>query len=194
MERNDSTDSNRWLSSENRRWLLALARQALEDTLRGADSRPIADADRVELVCGAFVSVHRNGELRACLGRIETTQPLPAVICELARSVAGADTRFAPITLDEIAEIDLEISVLAPGEEIHSIHEIAVGVHGLIVEDGARRGLLLPQVAVEHGWDRLTFLQHACLKAGSSRDAWRNGARMFVFEALVFGDREPPHP
>jgi len=83
----------------------------------------------------------------------------------------------------------LEISVLTPEREIQSVEEIEVGTHGLIVEQGTNRGLLLPQVPGEHGWDREAFLDHACLKAGLAADAWRRGARLFVFEAQIFGER-----
>jgi uncharacterized protein (TIGR00296 family) len=89
---------------------------------------------------------------------------------------------------EELQDIRLEISVLTPEREVRAVSEIEVGRHGLIVEKGARRGLLLPQVATEHGWDRDTFVAQTCLKAGLAEDAWRHGARMFVFEAQVFGE------
>ena len=90
--------------------------------------------------------------------------------------------------IDEVDEVDIEISVLTPEREIASVDEIEIGRHGLIVQQGHRRGLLLPQVATEYGWDVDTFVGHTCLKAGLPTDAWRSGARLFVFEALVFGE------
>ena len=103
-------------------------------------------------------------------------------------SVSDSDPRFNPVSALELNGIHLEISVLTPEREIYSIADIEVGRHGLIVERGSRRGLLLPQVATEHGWDALTFASHTCLKAALPADAWRDGARMLVFEAQVFGE------
>jgi AmmeMemoRadiSam system protein A len=169
---------------------LKLARTVLERHVRGASAGPEAEHPLIGYVSGAFVSVHREGELRACLGRIESTLPLPLVIVELARAVADSDPRFEPLARHELDELDIEISVLTPHREIATPDDIVVGVHGLIVEQGFRRGLLLPQVAREHGWSRETFLAHACLKAGLSRGAWHSGARIFVFEAEVFGEKQ----
>jgi AmmeMemoRadiSam system protein A len=108
----------------------------------------------------------------------------------LAQAVADSDPRFHRVTPQELDGIDLEISVLTREREIQSVEEIEIGRHGLIVEQDRSRGLLLPQVPTEHGWDRDTFLDHTCLKAGLAADAWRRGARIFVFEAQVFGERE----
>ena len=166
---------------------MRLARRALEArVLKTADAEGAAE-DEVLLASGAFVSIHRQGTLRGCLGRLEPL-PLTVVVAQLARAVADSDPRFAAVAAEELAEIEIEISVLTPEREIHSPAEIDVGRHGLIVELHARRGLLLPQVATERGWDRVTFLEHTCLKAGLPRGAWQQGARMFVFEALVFGE------
>ena len=106
----------------------------------------------------------------------------------LGAAVADSDPRFDPVRPAELAEIDLEISVLTPECEVDSIDQIQIGRHGLIVEQGARRGLLLPQVPLEQRWDLATFLAQTCLKAGLPRDAWQHGARLLVFEAEVFGD------
>ena len=110
-------------------------------------------------------------------------------MAQLAASVSDSDPRFAPVRPGELDAIDVEISVLTPEREVTSIAEVEVGRHGLIVEQGGRRGLLLPQVATEYGWDAETFVSHTCLKAGLPSDAWRHGARMLVFEAQVFGER-----
>jgi AmmeMemoRadiSam system protein A len=114
--------------------------------------------------------------------------PLSELIGHLAQEVADSDPRFDPVQPGELPDISLEVSVLTPECEIASIDEIEIGRHGLIIEQGSRRGLLLPQVPTEHGWDRETFVAQACLKAGLPPDAWRRGARMFVFEAQVFGE------
>jgi uncharacterized protein len=169
--------------------LLALARRALEARVRRGDS-PAIDVP-LEVASGAFVTILHAGELRGCLGRLNANQPLAQLVVELARSVADSDPRFDPVRLEELANITFEISVITPERELESIDAIDIGRHGLIIEQGRNRGLLLPQVATEHGWDRYTFLDHACLKAGLLPGAWRRGARVFVFEAEVFGERSP---
>ena len=105
--------------------------------------------------------------------------------------VSDSDPRFEPVAVRELADLSIEVSVLTP-ERPASIEDVEVGRHGLIVEQGHRHGLLLPQVATDHGWDRIAFVQHKSLKAGLPRDAWRSGARLLVFEADVFGEASAP--
>jgi AmmeMemoRadiSam system protein A len=167
--------------------LLDIARRSLEARVRrsrgpGDDVAPPLDALR-----GAFVSLHHGVRLRGCLGRIQADLPVGRVVAHLAGAVADSDPRFVPITPDELDALHIEISVLTPEVEA-AAGDVAIGRHGLIVERDGRRGLLLPQVAVEHRWDRLTFLRHTCLKAGLPPDAWQQDARLFVFEAQVFGE------
>lgn len=119
--------------------------------------------------------------------------PLPSLVFHLAQEVADSDPRFDPVTPGELRDISVEISVLTPEHEIASPDEIEIGRHGLIIERGSRRGLLLPQVPAERGWDRETFLAQSCLKAGLPADAWLHGARIFIFEAEVFGEEESRH-
>jgi AmmeMemoRadiSam system protein A len=176
---------SRLLTLDDRQRLLQLARRALAAKVLGL---PLVESDDYASVAsGAFVSIHRRGELRGCLGRLEPL-PLAAMVRELARAVADSDPRFEAVAASELPEIDIEISVLTPQRRIDSPGEIEVGRHGVIVEQRGRRGLLLPQVAKVRGWDRLTFLEHACLKAGLPRDAWPR-VDIFVFEAEVFGER-----
>ena len=173
---------------EDQRRLLSLARQALEARVRG-DRGP--DADRAGMLDdrrGAFVTIHCDGELRGCLGRIDTSWPLGRTIAHLAEAVADSDPRFDPVGADELDRIEIEISVLTAEVEIASIDAVDVGRHGMIVEHHGRRGLLLPQVAPEHGWDVRQLVEHTCVKAGLPPDAWRHGARLFVFEAQVFAE------
>jgi AmmeMemoRadiSam system protein A len=180
------------ISPDNQARLLSLARRALEARVRRGDA-PRSD-DPFEIASGAFVTILHAGELRGCLGRLNVDQPLAHLVMELAQSVADSDPRFEPVRPNELQHITFEISVLTPEWEVDSVDAIEVGRHGLIVEQGRNRGLLLPQVATEHGWDRYTFLDHTCLKAGLLPGAWRRGARVFVFEAEVFGERTPaPH-
>ncbi len=180
------------IGPEDQQRLLALARRALEARVR-RQSPPRAECGGVlDWTRGAFVTIHCHGDLRGCLGHIETEASLADTIAQLAASVSDSDPRFDAVSALELNGIDLEISVLTRGREIHSIADIEVGRHGLIVERGSRRGLLLPQVATEHGWDAPTFASQTCLKATLPADAWREGARMRVFEAQVFGERPVP--
>ena len=177
------------LTCEEQQVLLQLARRALEARVR-REMVPDPDAEGVLGVpCGAFVSIHRGEALRGCLGRLECDMRLAHVIVHLASVVADSDPRFEPVAAHELDELEIEISVLTPEREIESIADVEIGRHGVIVEQGYRRGLLLPQVAAEHGWSVEQFLEHTCLKAGLPRDAWRRGARIYLFEAQVFNER-----
>jgi len=178
------------LTPETQQELLAIARGALEARVRGTRA-PDAGSQEGSPRRGAFVTIFCSGELRGCLGRVTSDWPLPDLISHLAQEVADSDPRFTPVQPHELQDIVVEVSVLTPEREVRSIDEIELGRHGLIVEQGARKGLLLPQVPEEHNWDRETFVAQACVKAGLSADAWRRGARVFVFEAQVFGEEEP---
>jgi len=117
--------------------------------------------------------------------------PLYAAVAEMAQAAAFEDPRFAPLSEEELPEVDIEISVLSPTREISDLEEIKVGEHGLIVQQGMRKGLLLPQVATEYNWDRTTFLRHTCLKAGLPADAYKDkDTTIKVFSAQVFGEKE----
>lgn len=176
------------LPAADQQRLLALARHAMEArVLRQTPPTPVRGG-ALEAPHGAFVTIHWRGELRGCLGRISVDAPLAETILDLAGSVCDSDPRFDPVTPAELGDIEIEISVLTPEREVQSVAEIEIGRHGVIVEHKGRRGLLLPQVAPEHGWDQETLVAHACLKAALPRDAWRRGARILVFEAQVFGE------
>jgi AmmeMemoRadiSam system protein A len=177
------------LSPEQRRALLAMARQSIADHLAGRPPvRPPLD-DIFARRSGVFVSLHNHGELRGCIGYPDGERPLGATVPSCAVSAATGDPRFNPVTVAELPEIDIEISVLTPVEPVTDPVDIEVGRDGLIVEQRGRRGLLLPQVATEWGWDRDTFLAQTCVKAGLPRDAWKHGASVFRFQAEVFGER-----
>jgi AmmeMemoRadiSam system protein A len=170
--------------------LLGLARRSLAARVH-RQRAPQADMDPpLDRPRGAFVSIHRGAALRGCLGRLTTDWSVGRVVAHLAEAVADSDHRFSPVAPGELHELLIEISVLTP-ERAATPEEIDVGRHGLIVEAGRQRGLLLPQVAVEHGWNATTFLRHTCVKAGLPPDAWQADARLFVFEAQVFGEPEP---
>ena len=176
------------LTEEDELVVLSLARRALEARVAGLHPPDVDCTGPLGLRCGAFVSVHCGDDLRGCLGRLTGEAPLGQTIVHLGAAIADRDPRFTPVTIDELPRLHIEISLLTPERPITSIEEIEVGRHGLIIERGHARGLLLPQVAAEYGWDRTTFLEHTCLKAGLPRDAWKDGARVLVFEARVFSE------
>ena len=176
------------LTEDDKRALIETARAAVRAEVTGAPApgaapRPLPDAS------GVFVTVKRRGDLRGCLGTLAPRDPLEIEVARCAASAASRDPRFPPVATSELAELDVEVSVLGPLEPIdpYAPDAVVVGRHGLVVEQGARSGLLLPQVAVEWGWTRDEFLAQACVKAGLPPDAWRRGARVSRFEADVFG-------
>lgn len=141
-----------------------------------------------DLRAGAFVTLRVNGELRGCIGYPEPELPLIETVERCAVSAAISDPRFPAVSPAEWSSVELEISVLGPIEPVADISDVVVGRHGLIVEQGRRRGLLLPQVATEWKWSAAEFASQTCGKAGLPRDAWHTGAKLFKFEAEVFGE------
>lgn len=181
------------LNREQQVRLLKLARNTIADTLKAQADQ--GENDFSEPVfsekCGAFVTLHIKGNLRGCIGYIEGIKSIPETIKEMALSSAFRDPRFRPLTKDEYGNIDIEISVLSPIEKVNDIDDIVVGRDGLIITKGYNRGLLLPQVPVEQGWDRDTFLTHTCYKAGLAGDAWKNGGVLIEkFSAQVFSEKD----
>jgi AmmeMemoRadiSam system protein A len=136
------------------------------------------------------VTLKRNGELRGCLGTLECKRPLEEEVARLAASTSHEDPRFEPVRVGELVDLRCEVSLLGPLEPIdpRAPDAIVIGQHGLVVEQGLRRGLLLPQVATEWNWNRDEFLSHTCRKAGLPADAWQRGARVYRFDAEVFGE------
>ena len=177
------------IAGPDRTRLLVLAREALVARVRRA-LRPRVPADLDMPTAGVFVSLHRESELRGCLGTLDGGERLGEAVVRLAGDVAHHDYRFDPIRIDELDRVVIDLSVLSLPVIVCDPQEVMVGRDGLIIEHGHHKGLLLPQVAPEHGWDRETFLCHTCLKAGLPADAWRNGATVLRFEAEVFGERE----
>jgi AmmeMemoRadiSam system protein A len=173
---------------DERTRLLALARAAIAARL---GARPDVPGMRTASprVPGAFVTIRQSGELRGCVGDPTAGQPLDEVVASCAASSAFEDPRFPPLQASELPGVVLEISVLGPLEPIASPDDIEIGRHGLVVEQGSRRGLLLPQVAVECEWDRETFLVQTARKAGLPAEAWRR-AVVYRFEAEVFGEND----
>jgi AmmeMemoRadiSam system protein A len=180
------------LTTEQRARLLKVARNCVQAAAAGdpAPDVPTDDPDLIR-VQGAFVTLKKRGELRGCIGHIEGHLPLIETVAEMARAAALDDPRFPAVSPREVSELDIEISVMSPLCVVEDCDGIEVGRHGLVVSCGPRRGLLLPQVAPEWGWDRDEFLCHTCMKAGLPSDAWQ-GKDVCVesFEAEVFGEHD----
>ena len=178
------------LTDDDKAALLRIARESVASEVGGVPPASSASALELPGASGVFVTLKRRGELRGCIGTLECRAGLAVEVARTARESATQDPRFPPVAMEEIPELSLEISVLGPLEEIDPSVDgaIVVGTHGLVVEQGLRRGLLLPQVATEWGWTVEQFLRQTCRKAGLQDDAWRHGARVFRFEADVFGE------
>ena len=178
-------------SDEERRWLLRMAQASIRAAVSGRPL-PILETPNEHLrqARGAFVTLHENGELRGCIGMMAAVKPLDATVREMARAAALEDPRFDAVRVDELDRLQIEISVLSPMFAI-APEDVVVGRHGLMASYEGRRGILLPQVAPEWGWDRETFLAQTCRKAGLPMDQWRKGAKIEAFTAEVFGEKEP---
>jgi AmmeMemoRadiSam system protein A len=178
------------LSATQRRTLLDIARESIRAVLDG--KRPELECDDPELQrpAGVFVTLSdAEGELRGCIGSIEPVAPLFKAVSGSAISAAFRDPRFHPVSPDELGHLSLEISVLGPIVDC-TPEEVVPGRDGLIVSKGNRAGLLLPQVATEYGWDRETFLDQTCVKAGLPKGAWRSeGCRLQRFSAEIFNEQ-----
>jgi AmmeMemoRadiSam system protein A len=182
------------LDADARLALLHRARAAIARAI-GAPSTPTPtsiphpqSAVPEGLRAGAFVTLRLRGALRGCIGYPEPELPLVEVVERCAVSAAISDPRFAPLSAAEWSEVDLEVSVLGPIEPVNSLDDVVIGRDGLIVESERGRGLLLPQVAVEWKWDAAEFAAQTCIKARLPRDAWQKDAKLFKFEAEVFGE------
>jgi AmmeMemoRadiSam system protein A len=177
-------------SDPDRALLLTIAREAITAHLNPSIQFAVSHLPSAILARpgGAFVTIHKRGDLRGCIGHVEPTEPLGVVVSRCAVSAASGDPRFPPMAPDELEAVDIEISLLGPLERIAGAQDILVGRHGLVVERGWQRGLLLPQVASEWNWSAEEFLAHTCQKAGLPRDAWKKGATIWRFEAEVFGE------
>ncbi len=175
------------LTTEEKGELLKLARQAINEFIKQNKVVEYKTQD-LNLLSpkAAFVTLNKNGQLRGCIGYIEPVYPLYQTVIQAAILAACRDQRFPPVSAEELDDLEIEISVLTPLKKIDSPKLVEVGKHGLVISQGDKRGLLLPQVAVENHWSRETFLKEACLKAGLPLDAWKSGADIYIFEAIVF--------
>jgi AMMECR1 domain-containing protein len=165
------------LTASQKQTLIDVARRAVTAQVTGGAPPPASSAIELPEASGVFVTIKERGELRGCLGTLKATGPLAEQVARCAADAASEDPRFSPVTVSELSDLSVEVSVLGPLERIDPSDP-----------DGSRRGLLLPQVATEWGWTIEQFLEQTCLKAGLRGDAWQHGAGISRFDAEVFGE------
>jgi AmmeMemoRadiSam system protein A len=182
------------LDDDEKRELLRIARATLREHLASGRVPPGKPHKKTLLDhAAAFVTIHRGGELRGCIGNLRADTPLYKTVQEMAVAAASRDSRFSPVTADEMPDLVFEISVLGANHRVRGPEDVAIGAHGLSLSLRGRRGLLLPQVAVEHDWDAVTFLDRVCHKAGVPEGTWRDAeAELEAFTAQVFSDVTHP--
>ncbi|PKK82623.1 MAG: hypothetical protein CVT49_12800 [candidate division Zixibacteria bacterium HGW-Zixibacteria-1] len=177
------------LTDEDRQILLQIARKTLENYLSGGSTPEFELTDNLKKFGAAFVTLEKDGRLRGCIGHTTAVEPLYKTVSDCAIQAAVADPRFPSVDRAELDKLHIEISVLSPMQKIESLEDIVVGRDGLMIFKGQSRGLLLPQVATDYGWDRTTFLEQTCQKAGLPTDAYKSpDATIFRFQANVFGE------
>src|SRR5579863_3395674 len=175
-------------SKDERNLLLRLAHESILSALEKRDILLDPPTAHLAEPRGAFTSLYLNGELRGCVGYVLPVSPVYRAVADTARAAAFEDTRFYPVTLVEAPGLEIELSILSPPQPIPA-ESVEIGRHGLLISMAGHRGLLLPQVPVEHNWDRVTFLEQTCRKAGLPTDAWQKGATIEAFTAEVFGEK-----
>lgn len=179
------------MNKDEKIFLLHLARKSIENAVANlSQSFPESPFQILNEKRGAFVTLHKGGYLRGCIGFVEAYKPLIETVWEMAEAAALQDPRFPPVSSDELDEIEIEISVLSPLRKISNPDEIKVGEDGILIKKGFYSGLLLPQVAVRYNWDNITFLEETCLKAGLERDEWKEDAEILAFTAEIFSEKD----
>lgn len=179
------------LVDRERQLLLEIARHALTSAVERREFlEKLPSGESLQRPAGAFVTLRRRGHLRGCIGQLASGDPLVEVVVHCAKSAALEDPRFEPVRPQELAELEIELSVLSPLVQV-SLHQIEVGKHGLLISRGFQRGVLLPQVAVEFRWTAERFLEETCEKAGIERNAWKHpDTRVEAFTAEIFGESD----
>lgn len=180
------------LSKSDKQTLLNIAWTTIRCKVKGEKLPDFkVDSEILRENRGAFVTIEKNGHLRGCIGYIQAIKPLYITIQEMAEQAALNDPRFPPVSEDELDDLDIEISVLTPLRRVSDINQIEVGRDGIYIKKGFNSGLLLPQVATEYGWDRGTFLEQTCYKAGLPPQAWKEKTcEIYIFSADIFGEKE----
>jgi AmmeMemoRadiSam system protein A len=176
-------------SREERITLLDLAHRSITAALAGYELSLAPPTPHLAEPRGVFTTLYHRGSLRGCVGHVFPNSSVYSTVADTARAAAFEDTRFYPVTAGEARELEISLSILSVLKPIRP-EEVEVGVHGLLISMAGKRGLLLPQVPLEHKWDRVQYLEQTCRKAGLPNDAWHSGARLETFTAEVFGDRE----
>jgi AmmeMemoRadiSam system protein A len=179
------------LGDKEKKYLLELARKSVDSAVRNNKMIDCTDGGFKDLSLdrGAFVTLTIQGQLRGCIGYTSPFQSLYLTVRDVAFQAALHDPRFPAVSERELSKLNYEISVLSPLRKIVDINKIEIGKHGLLIKNGRNEGLLLPQVASDYNWDRQTFLQQTCHKAGLPAEAWEDeNTDIFSFSALVFGE------
>jgi AmmeMemoRadiSam system protein B/AmmeMemoRadiSam system protein A len=182
-----------YLTEQDKKELLALARKSVESVVR--DKKVLwpdePASERLKEIGAAFVTLRKDGRLRGCIGHMEANEPIYKTVARMAAAAAVQDPRFSPVRPEELDEIHIEISINTPLRPVSGADEIVLGKHGVVVSKGSRQGVFLPQVATETGWTKEEFLSNLCShKAGLAPDAYKNGARLFVFTSIVFEEEK----
>jgi AmmeMemoRadiSam system protein A len=182
------------LTEAQRAELLKLARATITENLRSGSLPAYQSGDpALTRHAGVFVTLMENGELRGCIGRTQADDtPLYRTVQEMAVASATSDWRFPPLAPDELSRVSIEISILSPMRRIADVQEIVVGTHGVMLVEAGQRGVFLPQVPVEQGWNRDQYLENLCLKAGLPTTCMSANPGLYTFTALVFGEESPP--
>jgi len=179
------------LSRQEQKELLALARSTIKKHLASGNvDYPSAGNPVFKEKRGVFVTLHRRGDLRGCIGYPLPYKPLWEAVIDNAIAASSQDPRFPAVTAKELSELDIEISVLTVPQAVASHEQVKVGRDGIIISKGFQRGLLLPQVPLEQGWDLEQYISYGCLKAGLDQDEWKRGVKVETFQAQVFGEKE----
>lgn len=180
------------LNDQEKEFLLKLVRESIITFLTsGSKKKPKYFSENLKTPTGVFVTLHEHGDLRGCIGYVEGIKPLQDAVIDNAISAAFSDPRFMPVDIDEVDQLQIEISVLTPLSLVNDVSEIEAGRDGLFIKKQYYQGLLLPQVASEQGWDRNTFLQHTCTKAGLPADAWQDPeTEIYKFSAIIFNEED----
>jgi AmmeMemoRadiSam system protein A len=186
------TPQAREFSAQERAELLRVAHESIQAALENRQISLEPPSTHLAEPRGVFTTLYLGGALRGCVGFVFPVTSVYQAVAETARAAAFDDSRFYPLTMREAPGLQVSLSILSPLQPIRP-EEIEIGRHGLVVSQHGFRGLLLPQVAVEHQWDRITFLEQTCRKAGLPSDAWRKGAVIEAFTAEVFRDKDETH-
>ena len=175
------------LSTTDATTLLNIARNAITHQVKQEDYNPAPREEKaLNEHSGCFVTITQDGYLRGCIGNFQSQQPLFEEVATMAVAAASQDPRFQPMQPDELSNFNLEITILSPLKQISDTNLIEVGTHGIYIIKGHNRGVLLPQVATEYGWDREMFLQQTCIKAGLTEDMWQHQeTKIYIFSGQI---------